>query len=249
MPGWNVGMTNACGVLESDTTSVKTAALWRMLFRPYFPCCNSERLSICLSWPEVDLNRIYTEGWGPWGLPVIVKVFQHAPASTSVQILKTLGPSRINFYPDELPSLLHYAILFRCTEIVELLLELGAKVDVTTRYDSILYFARKIYFDELIAPKLKWRDLEITPLELGLHEDRSEAVSLILNHYSQKNRTPRALSQSIFAATRRSYSELVSLFGPHKDMLRDLLEDVATVESSDVPNDSDAALQAPGARK
>jgi hypothetical protein len=116
---WATGRDNACRLLESNLRLVDTAAAWRVLNSPR---STPDVLSICLLWPEVDLYLGFTAwdtAFKKQSIPAIAEAFRRAPIKAVSHALKTLVPSKISVQLDQGPSLLHYAALFGCTEIVE----------------------------------------------------------------------------------------------------------------------------------
>jgi ppGpp synthetase/RelA/SpoT-type nucleotidyltranferase len=143
---WGTGRDRACDLLESPSGLVDTAAVWRVLNSPQI---TPNVLSVCLLWPEVDFHRNFmtSDTITQWqGLPVIAEAFRRAPIKVVLHALKTLVPSKINIQPDKGPSLLHYAALFGCTEVFELLVELGADTDYTTDAGAFDPFLNYDYF-------------------------------------------------------------------------------------------------------
>jgi ppGpp synthetase/RelA/SpoT-type nucleotidyltranferase len=164
---WATGRDRACDLLESPLGLVNTAAVWRVLNSPQI---TPNVLSVCLLWPEVDLHRNFMTGdtTTQWqGLPVIAEAFRYAPIRAVLHALKTLVPSKINIQPDQGPSLLHYAALFGCTEIVELLVELGADTHYTTHAGAFKPFLNNDHFHDGHLTN----DKQITAKELGRFAD------------------------------------------------------------------------------
>lgn len=193
-PHWKSGFHSAYELLDSNATDINAAGLAGLARLLADPTCNSDSLSAYISWPEVDVNTINTVGHSVLGIPFIVRMFREEP-DWACFVLSKLGPTKVNLYPEYLPSLLHYAILFGDDKVVKQLLDLGADVELESQIPELLR----------IQPcsnlkKATGGVIGLTPFEVSLFSYKA-CLLHVMEEFVQRSLTPRPLSKHITKAS------------------------------------------------